>query len=82
MWSWVGPDERAAGLDHAAVVQLVVEHPAADPVAGLDHEHRAAAASDPAGGDQAGDAGADDDHVDPAGERSPAVPVARRASAR
>ena len=36
-----GADEGAAGLDHPAGPQVVVEHPAADATAGLDDEHRA-----------------------------------------
>ena len=65
-------DEGAAGLDDAAAArEPVVEHPAADAVAGLDDEHRAARAGDLARGDQAGDAAADDDHVDRARAASP-----------
>ena len=48
-----GPDERAAGLDRRALVEVVVEHPAADPLAGLDQQHRPPALRDLARGDQA-----------------------------
>ena len=63
-----GADEGAAGLDGRALAEVVVEHPAADAVAGLDEEDAAAAAGDLAGGDQPGDAAAHDDHVDLAGQ--------------
>ena len=62
------PDEGAAGLDRGALLQVVVEDPAADPVAGLDQQHGAAVVGDLAGRDQPGDAAADDDDVDVAGE--------------
>ncbi len=65
-----GADEGAAGLDDLTTPELVVEHPATDAVAGLDQQHRAALAGHLPGGDQAGDAGADHDHVDLAGQRT------------
>ncbi len=65
-----GTDERAAGLDHRAPGQPVVQHPAADAVARLDDQHRATAAGDLACGHQAGDAGPHDDDIDPAGQRA------------
>ena len=64
-------DERATGLDHAAAAEAVVEHPAADPVTGLDDEDDVAVAGDLAGGDESGDAGADHDDVDLGGELAP-----------
>ena len=67
-------DEGAAGLDDLAAVlllgQVMVEHPAADPLAGLDHEHGPALAGDLASRDEAGDPGADHDDVDLLGERT------------
>ena len=49
---------------------MVVEHPAADPLAGLDDQHRPALAGDVASRDEAGEAGADHDDVDLLGERA------------
>ena len=63
-------DEGAAGLDGAAGLEVVVEHPPADPVARLDAQHVDPAASQPFRGDEPGDAGADHDHVGAPGERS------------
>ena len=67
-------DEGAAGLDHPTGAEVVVEHPAADAVPGLDEEHRAPPAGHLAGRDQAGDAAPDHDHVDLAGQRSLQAP--------
>ncbi|MDF1604905.1 class II aldolase/adducin family protein [Nocardioides sp. YIM 152315] len=64
-------DERAARLDHGgAGAQLVVEHAPADPVARLDEENVVAAVGQVAGRDQPGDAAADHDGVDVAGQRA------------
>ena len=57
-------DERAAGLDRAARAEVVVEHPAADPTAGLDEQHGPPAPGHAACGHEAGDAAADHDDVD------------------
>ncbi len=62
-------DERAAGLDGRAG-ELVVEDPAADPAAGLEQQYVVPLLGEVAGGDQAGDATADDHDVDPAGQRA------------
>ena len=63
-------DERPAGLDGGAGFEPVVEHPAADPPPGLDQEHGPAASGHAAGGDEAGDAAADHDHVHLRGQRA------------
>jgi hypothetical protein len=61
-------DERAARLDDRPVLEPVVQQSAADPVAGLDDEDRAALLSDVSRRDEAGEAAADHDHVDLLGE--------------
>ena len=66
------PHESAARLDHATGPQVVVEHPAAHPVARLDDEHLGAAGAELPRCGQSGDAGTDHDDVDPLGQR-PAV---------
>ena len=62
------PDEGAAGLDHAAGLEVVVEHPAADAVARLDERAPSGRDGPTAGGHQAGDPAADHDDVDRPGE--------------
>jgi len=58
------PDKGAARLDHAACGKLVVEQPPAHPAARLHDEHGSTRPGDLTGGDQAGQARADHDHVD------------------
>ena len=70
MWSWVGPTNAPPASITPPLRSVVVEHPPADPIAGLDHEHRPAGALDLPGRDQSGDAGADHDHVDLRGQRA------------
>ena len=86
MRSCVGPDERAAELGVVAAAERVVEHAAADAVARLEHDHRAAGLHDLARGGEPGEARADDDDVGgasgstaawlrrPAAQRSPRPP--------
>ena len=74
MWFCVGPDERAAALGPLAAAERVVPDAAAGAVVRLEDEHRLAGAPQLARGGQAGQAGADHDHVSP--------PRARRASRR
>ena len=59
----VGRDPLAADLEQGAVVLLAAQ-PAADAVAGLEDDDVLAGLGQPPGGDQAGDAPADDDGVD------------------
>ena len=47
-----GPDERTAGFDDRTVGEFVIEHAAADPVAGLEHQDRLSFAEYVAGGYQ------------------------------
>ena len=64
MWSWVGPDEGGAALGDLAAADRAVERAAADPVAGLEHDHRVARpGASSQGRGEAGEAGADHDHV-------------------
>ena len=56
-------DERRAALGHLTAAEVVVPGPPADSVARLEHDHRVAGARDLAGGGQAGEAGADHDHI-------------------
>ena len=56
-------DPLGADLDHLAVADRLVQRPAADPVAGLEHDHVAAGGAQLAGRRQPGEAGADDDDV-------------------
>ena len=58
-----GADERGAALGDLAPADRLVEGPAADPVAGLQDDHRAPRLDQPQGGCEAGEAGADHDHV-------------------
>ena len=56
-------DPLAADLDHLAVADLLVEQPAADPVARLDHDRLCPGGEEPTGGDEPGEPGADDRDV-------------------
>ena len=58
-----GPDPLAANLDDLAVSDVVVEEPAAHPVAGFEHDHGCPAGCERAGGGEPGQARAHDDHV-------------------
>ena len=63
MRSCVGPDEHAAELGVVAAAERVGEDAAADAVARLEHDHRAARRDDLARRREPGEPGADDDHV-------------------
>ena len=63
-------DHLAAELDPAAVGQLDLLDPAADPVARLEHGDRGAAGLEVARGAEPGEPGADDDDVRVVGHRS------------
>ena len=56
-------DEGGAALGDLAAADRAVERPAADPVSGLEHDHRAPRLVEPQRGGEAGEAGAHDDHV-------------------
>ncbi len=58
-----GADPLAAELHDRAVGERVVQHPAADAVAGLEHDHAATRRRQVAGGGQPRQAGSDDDHI-------------------
>src|SRR5207253_1859640 len=64
------PGEHAAELGIVADVERLVEHAASDPVAGLEHHHRAAGPHDLAGRRQPRKARADHDHVGGAHRRA------------
>ena len=62
------PDPLAADLDDLAGVggaQSMVQRPATDAIAGLEHDHRAPGRVELARGREAREAGADDDHIGP-----------------
>ena len=62
------PDERGPRLGDLSVADLAVEGPPADPVAGLEHDHRVPRPLDLERGGQPGESGADHDNVgDPLG---------------
>jgi hypothetical protein len=65
------PDELRAEVDDLAAGDRLVEHPAADAIARLQHRDGVPGASDLARGDQAGQPGAHDDHVLPAADAPP-----------
>ena len=56
-------DPLGADLDHLAVADRLVERPAADPVARLEHDHVAAAGAQLARRREPGEPGPDDDHI-------------------
>ena len=56
-------DPLGADLDHLAVADRLVQRPAADPVAGLEHDRLAACGVQRAGRREPGEPGADHDHV-------------------
>ncbi len=58
-----GADPLPADLDHLAVAERMVERPAADSVACLEHDHRVAGVDEIRGGAQAREPGSDNDHI-------------------
>ena len=57
------PDPLAADLHDLAVAEVLVQQPAADAIARLEHDHRGAAGQQVAGRHEAREPGADDGHV-------------------
>ena len=57
------PGPLAAHLDDLAVADVLADHPAAYPVPGFEHQHRAPGARQLAGSRQARQAGTDDQHI-------------------
>ena len=67
------PDERRSPVRDAPATDRLVEHPSTDPRLSLDHQHRVARARDDARRGQAGESGADHDHIGmPGGASLPA----------